>query len=287
MIDPAAAAYALLLGIVAAFNPCGFALLPAYISVLVTGTADARVPRLIAVRRAVTFGLAMTLGFIAVFVTFGLLFGLVSTSLQGSILPWLSWVTAALGVLVVALGVVVIIHGELRGPGLRFEGRAPRRAFVSQTIYGASFALASLSCTIGLFIAIVVQAVAATNPVSAVVPFLLYALGMGTSVVLVSILAALLGTGVIAVLRRHTLVIMRIGGVIMVLAGLGVLLFGLAEILPRFGIRVLDGVLTTTSQWQGAVAQAIQSWGTPVLIALVVIAVASVVVVLWRGRSRA
>ena len=91
----------------------------------------------------------------------------------------------------------------------------------------------------------------------------------------------------IAVLRRHTLVIMRIGGVIMVLAGLGVLLFGLAEILPRFGIRVLDGVLTTTSQWQGAVTQGIQSWGTPVLIALVVIAVASVVVVLWRGRARA
>jgi cytochrome c biogenesis protein CcdA len=286
MIDPATAAYALLLGIVAAFNPCGFALLPAYISVLVTGTADARVPRAVALRRAVTFGLAMTLGFITVFVTFGLLFGLVSRSLQGAILPWLSWVTVGLGVLVVVLGIVVIVHGELRGPGLRFEGRAPRRAFLSQTIYGASFAIASLSCTIGLFIAIVVQAVAATNPVSAVGPFLLYALGMGTSVVLVSILAALLGTGVVAILRRHTLAIMRVGGVIMVLAGLGVVLFGLSEILPRFGIRVLDGVLITTSQWQGAVAQAIQSWGTPVLIALVVIAVASVAAVLWRSRTR-
>jgi cytochrome c-type biogenesis protein len=131
-----------------------------------------------------------------------------------------------------------------------------------------------------------VQAVAATNPVSAVGPFLLYALGMGTSVVLVSILAALLGTGVIAILRRHTLAIMRVGGVIMVLAGFAVVLFGLSEILPRFGIRALDGVLTTTSQWQGAVAQAIQSWGTPVLIALVVVAVASVAIVLWRSRSR-
>lgn len=286
MIDPATAAYALLLGIVAAFNPCGFALLPAYISVLVTGTADARVPRAVAVRRAVSFGLAMTLGFLAVFVTFGLLFGLVSTALQGSILPVLSWVTVVLGVLVVILGIVVIVRGELSGPGLRFHGQAPRRALLSQVIYGASFALASLSCTIGLFLAIVVQAVAATDPVSAVTPFLLYALGMGTSIVLVSLVAALVGTGVIAVVRRNTLVIMRIGGVIMVLAGLGVVLFGLAEILPRFGIRALDGVLTATSQWQGTVAQAIQGWGTPVLIALVVIAVASVVVVFWRGRVR-
>jgi cytochrome c biogenesis protein CcdA len=286
MIDPATAAYALLLGIVAAFNPCGFALLPAYITVLITGTVDARVPRAIAVRKAVTFGLAMTLGFVGVFVAFGVLFGAVSSSLQGSILPGLSWVTVVLGILVVVLGVVVIVRGELRGPGLRFRGQAPRRAFLSQAIYGASFALASLSCTIGLFVAIVVQAVAAPEPVGALIPFVLYALGMGTSVVLVSVLAALLGMGVIAALRRRTMLIMRIGGVVMVLAGLGVMLFGLAEILPRFGVRALDGVLTTTSQWQGAVAQAIQSWGTPVLIGLVVAAVASVATVLWLSRSR-
>jgi cytochrome c biogenesis protein CcdA len=287
MIDAETAAYALLLGVVAAFNPCGFALLPAYLTVLVTGTADARLPRAVAFRRAVTFGLAMTLGFLVVFLTFGLIFGLVSLSIQGSVLPWFSWVTLVLGALIVALGIVLIVRGELRGPGLRFEGRAPRRAFLSQVVYGASFALASLSCTIGLFLAVVVRAVAAPDPVSAFAPFLLYALGMGTSVVLVSILAALFGTAAIAVVRRRTLVIMRVGGVVMVLAGLGVVLFGLAEILPRFGIRALDGILTSTSQWQGALAQSIQGWGTPVLIALVVTAVAIVAAVLWRTRRRA
>ena len=71
---------------------------------------------------------------------------------------------------------------------------------------------------------------------------------------------------------------------IMLLAGLGVLLFGLAESCRVSASGLLDDVLTTTSQWQGAVTQGLQSWGTPVLIALVVIAVASVVVVLWRGR---
>lgn len=286
MIDGATAAYALLLGVVAAFNPCGFALLPAYIGVLVTGTADARLPRAVALRRAVLFGLAMTLGFMVVFTAFGLLFGAVNASLQGVILPAVSWVTTGLGILVIWLGVTVIIRGELRGPGLRFEGRAPRTAFLSQAVYGATFALASLSCTIGLFLAIVTQALAAANPVSAIVPFVLYAVGMGTSIVLVSIAAALLGSGAAAALRRHTPVLMRAGGVLMVLAGLSVVLFGLAEILPRYGIRALDGVLTTTSQWQGAVTQAIQSWGTPVLVVLVAVAIASVAVVLWRGRAR-
>lgn len=284
MIDGATAAYALLLGVVAAFNPCGFALLPAYISVLVTGTADARLPRPVALRRAVTFGLAMTLGFMVVFTAFGLLFGAVNASLQSVILPAVSWVTTALGLLVLWLGVVVIVRGELRGPGLRFEGRAPRTAFLSQAVYGASFALASLSCTIGLFLVIVTQGLAATNPVGAVVPFLLYGAGMGTSIVLVSIAAALLGSGAASAFRRHTPLLMRVGGVFMVLAGLSVVLFGLAEILPRFGIRALDGVLTTTSQWQGSVTQAIGSWGTPVIIGLVVLAAASVAVVLWRTR---
>jgi len=285
MIDATAAAYALLLGVVAAFNPCGFALLPAYITVLVTGSADARVSRAVAIRRAVGFGLAMTLGFMAVFTGFGLLFGAVNVGLQGSILPYVSYVTTVLGALVIWLGFVLVRRGELSGPGLRMSGHAPRAAVWSQVAYGASFAVASLSCTIGLFLVVVTQALDASGPVGAVAPFVIYAAGMGTSVVLVSLAAALLGSGAASALRRRTPVLMRIGGVLMILAGTYVVIFGLAEILPRHGVHTLDAVLTTTGRWQGNVTLAIQSWGTPVLIALLVLTVAVVAGVFAR-RSR-
>ncbi len=286
MIDATFAAYALLLGVVAAFNPCGFALLPAYITVIVTGSASAEVTRAVAIRRAVGFGLAMTVGFMAIFTGFGLLFGAVSLSLQGSILPYVSYVTTVLGGLVIWLGIVLLVRGELSGPGLRMTGHAPRSTFWSQVAYGASFAVASLSCTIGLFLVVVTQALDASGPVGAVAPFVIYAAGMGTSVVLVSLAAALLGSGAASALRRHTPALMRAGGVLMVLAGFYIVVFGLAEILPRHGIHRLDAVLTTTSRWQGQVAQAISSWGTPVLIALVVLATGVIAVVLARRSPR-
>ncbi len=92
MID-APLALAFSAGLVAAFNPCGFALLPAYLTVIVTGSAgavgrdDAAVPRAIALRRALGFAVAMTLGFVAVFTAFGLLFAGVSLGLQATVLP--------------------------------------------------------------------------------------------------------------------------------------------------------------------------------------------------------
>jgi len=286
MLDPTAAAYALLLGMVAAFNPCGFALLPAYITVLVTGSADADVPRVVAVRRALSFGLAMTVGFMAIFTAFGLLFGAVNLGLQGSILPYVSYVTIVLGALLVWLGIVMLRGGELKGPGLRIQGSAPRTTFWSQTLYGVGYALASLTCTIGLFLAVVTQALRATNPVGAVAPFLIYAAGMGTSILVVSLLAALAGSSVASTLRAKTPVLMRIGGGLMVLAGLYVVVFGLAEVLPRYGIDALTPVLTTTTRWQSSVVTGIQSWETSILVAAVAVVAVIVVAVFVRARTR-
>ncbi|PKQ27273.1 MAG: cytochrome C biogenesis protein [Actinobacteria bacterium HGW-Actinobacteria-4] len=287
MFDPTAAAYALLLGMVAAFNPCGFALLPAYITVIVTGSADESVSRSMAVRRALLFGLAMTLGFMAVFTGFGLLFGAVNLGLQGSILPYVSYVTVALGALLVWLGMVLVRGGELKGPGLRLNSAAPRKTFWSQTIYGVSFAVASLTCTIGLFLAVVTQALAATNPLGAVAPFVVYGVGMGTSIIVVSLLAALAGAGVASALRNKTPVIMRVGGGLMIVAGLYVIVFGLAEVLPQYGIFTLNPVLLATAEWQAAVVNSISGLSTAVLVAVVAVTLAVVVTVFLRGRYRA
>lgn len=282
MLDSAAAAYALLLGMVAAFNPCGFALLPAYIAVIVTGSADSPYSRSIALRRAVGFGLAMTLGFMAVFTALGLLFGAVSLSLQGAILPYVSYATIAIGVALAWLGVVMALTGELRAPGLRVQLKVPKATFWSQVGYGASFAVASLSCTIGLFLAVVSQALLASNPVGAVLPFVIYGVGMAASVVAVSLLAALAGSTVATALRTNTGLVMRVGGVLMVLAGLYVLGFGLAEVLLQSGIEALDPLLLATTRWQGWLVETIQSWGTLVLVGIV----AAVAVVVIRLHLR-
>ena len=57
-------------GLVAALNPCGFAMLPAYLALVVGGEGTGR---LTALGRALAATAAMAAGFVAVFTTFGLL----------------------------------------------------------------------------------------------------------------------------------------------------------------------------------------------------------------------
>src|SRR5690606_21899112 len=151
-ISAAAASTALLAGVLAAFNPCGFALLPAYITVIVTGSAEEGVTRTAALRRAVGFGLAMTLGFVAVFLAFGALFAGTRAGLRGSVLRSVSWITLVIGPALIVLGVPLMRGGEINVPGLKLKGPAPTKAFGTQVLYGAGFAIASLSCTIGPFL---------------------------------------------------------------------------------------------------------------------------------------
>lgn len=288
MIDPTAAAFALLLGAVAAFNPCGFALLPAYITVIVTGSADESLTRPQALRRAVVFGLAMTAGFVAVFTGFGLLFGAVNVALQGAVLPYLPYVTVTLGVVLIGFGVAMALGHEV--PGLRvrpMSGKAPRADAWSQVLYGVSFALASLSCTIAPFFAVVTQSLDASGPVGAIAPFVIYGAGMGTSVLLVSLAAAFAGAAVGRALRDRTGLILRIGGVVMVLAGVWVIAYGLAELLPSYGVRALDEVLFSSSRLQGSISSAITDWGTPVLVTVLSLVVAAVVLVFALARREA
>jgi cytochrome c-type biogenesis protein len=78
-------------GILAAVNPCGFALLPAYLSLLVVGDREqaSETNRLTAVIRALALTGAMALGFVGVFGTFGLLTAPVADFAARN-LPWLS-----------------------------------------------------------------------------------------------------------------------------------------------------------------------------------------------------
>src|SRR5436190_17497209 len=92
-------ALALTAGMLAAVNPCGFALLPAYLSLLVLG--DDSPTRTAAVGRALAATAAMTLGFAAVFGVFGLAVAPVASQVQ----QHLPWFTIVFGLLLAGGGV--------------------------------------------------------------------------------------------------------------------------------------------------------------------------------------
>lgn len=227
---------ALTAGMLAAANPCGFAMLPAYLSVLV-GDAEETESRVGGVLRALSSTAAMTVGFVVVFGTFGLAMAPAASWLQ----PRLPWLTLALGVVLVILGGWVAAGRPL--PAVRGGARAPKLtgSVTSMVLFGVAYALASLSCTIAPFLAIVVSSLRAGSTVDGLVLFVAYAVGMGLVVGVTALAVALVRTSLIRGLRRAATAISRASGVLLALAGAYVAYYGWYEIRVAADLRNAGG----------------------------------------------
>ncbi|MGI9603727.1 MAG: cytochrome c biogenesis CcdA family protein, partial [Acidimicrobiales bacterium] len=139
------------LGLVAAFNPCGFAMLPTYLAYFI-GLEDETDDQSVAgnVMRGLMVGGVMTLGFVAVFGTFGFATShLVSRSL---ISEWLPWFTIIVGILMVPLGIAMLFGFELNLRMPRMNKGTGSRQLRSVFAFGVSYAVVSLGCTAPLFL---------------------------------------------------------------------------------------------------------------------------------------
>lgn len=122
------------------------------LSLLIAADTDADTGRLRALARAGALTAAMTFGFVAVFGAFGLLAAPAADALARR-MPWLS---IGIGFVLVVLGECLLAGRNLSSfvPGLR-RGPAVIRRFGPMVLFGMAFAVASLGCTIGPFLAVV------------------------------------------------------------------------------------------------------------------------------------
>jgi cytochrome c-type biogenesis protein len=207
-------ALAVAAGMLAAVNPCGFALLPAYLSLLVLG--DTSPSRAVALGRALVASAAMTVGFVAVFG----LFGLVLAPVAGQLQRHLPWFTVGLGLLLAALGVLLLAGRQLPAlaPRLR-RGPRVRRAWPSMVAFGAAYALASLSCTVGPFLAIVVASARAGTAWAGIGLFVAYAAGMGLVIGAAAVAVAVARSSLLGRARRLGPAVSRLGGGLLLAVG--------------------------------------------------------------------
>ncbi len=285
-MDPALLTLAVVAGAVAAFNPCGFALLPAYLALLVAAPGDAgAATQLAAIGRAGRFTSGMTTGFVAVFGMFGLLVAPFAVSVQ----RYLPVGTVVIGAALIALGLWLLAGRSLVLPLLTRRGRAPGTTWSSYVGYGATFALASLSCTAAPFLAVTAGAVGAGRWTTVVSAYLAYAAGMGAVVGVLAVASATASSGLSAGLRRTAPFIGRASGGLLVLAGAYAAWYGWFELRVLAGAAADDPVVDAAIRAQSALARAVAGLGAPVLggLALAVLALVVTAAVLQRRRSRA
>lgn len=271
-------------GLVAALNPCGFAMLPAYLLLVVRGPRSGQRRPLVPLGRALAATLGMALGFLTVFGSFGAL----TISAAGTVQRYLPYGTVVIGIALVALGVWLLSGRDLMALTPRPLGPrwAPTVRLGSMYSYGVSYAIASLSCTIGPFLA-VTAAGCKGSVVTGVSVYLAYVAGLTLVVGVLAVAAASASSALADGLRRVLPLVNRFGGALLVLVGLYVGYYGVYE-LRLFGGNASprDAVIISAARPQGALAGWVhQHGGVPWAVALFAL-VSGAVAAAWYRRVR-
>ncbi len=207
--------YAFAAGMVASVNPCGVLMLSSYAFYQMRDQgAGASVTR--RALRGVTIATVVTAGFVVIFAVAG---GVITAGGQWLVRVF-PYAGLAIGVGMVGLGVWLLATrrtlGILAGKRVAVD---PQRNLGNAFLFGVTYAIASLSCTLPIFLVVVGSALASEGVWYSFGQFIGYALGMGAIIYVVTVGAALFRRALARWLRLLTPYIHRLSAMFLVGAG--------------------------------------------------------------------
>jgi cytochrome c biogenesis protein CcdA len=259
-------------GLVATVNPCGFAMLPAYLSYFL-GTSDQR-SGLAGVRRALAVSAWMALGFLLVFGTAGVLLTLGVRAIV-EFIPWLA--------VVVGVGLVVLGIRTYRGHYLAVpfgSGRVDRSSVLR---FGVSYAVASLSCTLPIFLSLVAGTFARATVFEGISAFVVYSLGMSLVITAITVTMAFGQDQIVRLVRNSARYVSKVSGVVLAGAGLFIVWYWVT-VLSSGSLALADN---GPVRWVDALSSSITSFVSdrPLVVAGGLLAAVAGVVLALRARE--
>jgi cytochrome c-type biogenesis protein len=239
-------------GMLATVNPCGFPLLPAYLSYFLGIDARGETSTRASVGRSLAVGGAVAAGFLTVF----LAAGLALSHLQASVYRWAPWLTIVVGAGLFVLGIAMLRGFQLMVnlPKLGKGGRS--RTAGSMFVFGISYAVASISCTLPTFMSAVAGTFRRENLASSTVTFLAYAGGMTLVLLALTVSMGLARRSLLQHMRRAMPYVSRAAGALLVVAGAYFAYYGWYELRVQGGdlsgsplVRRVTGWSDSISNW--------------------------------------
>lgn len=269
-------------GMLATVNPCGFAMLPAYLGYflgLEGGDRDVRA----SVSRSLGVGLSVSAGFLLVFS----IVGVATYHLSASVDRWTPNATIVIGIGLAVLGVAMLRGYEpiVRLPKLNRGGRT--RDGRSMFVFGISYAIASISCAFPLFTGAVVGAFRREDALTSLVVFVAYSLGMTLVLLSLTVSLGMARQGLVRRLRRALPFVTRASGVLLVVAGAYLAHYGWYERRVLAG-DVGDGsrVVDRVTDWSSSISSWVDDVGPKTLGLLLALGLASVLTATFGFRAR-
>jgi cytochrome c biogenesis protein CcdA len=276
--------YYLTIGMVATVNPCGFAMLPAYLAYFLglEGSHDdepqATVPQ------AMRVAAAVAAGFLAVFAVAGAAVELTSLPVNETT----AWVSIVIGIGLFVLGAAMLLGFELtlRLPRLDRGGR--QRTLGSMFVFGVSYAIASVGCTLPVFMIAVVGTFRSESVASGLAVFGLYGLGMTLVLLALTVGIALARTSMVRFLRGAMPYVGRVSGGLVALAGAYVTYYGWLEVrLGADGAVSGSNVSRTVTGWSDSVSTWVESVGAGRIAVVLAILLTGVLLAVRAARTPA
>ena len=211
-------------GLVAAFNPCGFAMLPAYLSYFMGLESEDETNAARNIFRALIVGLTLTAGFMVFFGAIGLLASTVVS--RSAIESRIAWATLVFGILMIPLGIAMVAGFEPKLTLPRMSRGGDSRQLPSIFMFGVSYAVVSLGCTAPVFFGTVVGSFTSRSVAEGTLVFVAYGAGMGLVVMILTLAMALARNEVAVFYRRFLPYVNSVSGAFLVLAGLFLVFYG-------------------------------------------------------------
>lgn len=205
-------------GMVASVNPCGFLMLPTYISYHLGTQEEGYYEQPVAKRglHALGLGLVATAGFLVILAVVGIVIAAGGQWLI-RVFPYAG---VAIGAAMVGLGLWLLI--TRRTLGIMAASRVtvtPQRNLRNVFLFGIAYATGSLSCTLPIFLVVVGSSLGSQGWLASFVQFIGYGLGMGAILIAVTVGAALFRGAVAKGLRITMPYVHRVSALFLAGAG--------------------------------------------------------------------
>ena len=250
-------------GLVATVNPCGFPMLPAYLSYFI-GLDDDQADGGSRVPRALVAAGAVSMGFLAVFVVLGVPIN-AGVSWIYRAMPWF---TLVVGAALFVLGAAMLAGRKLTFTLPRFQRGGESRRFGSMVLFGVSYAVASLSCTLPVFLIVVAGTTERVNAASGLLAFVAYGVGMSLVLMVLSLALALARESMVRRLRQALRYADRAAGVLLVLVGAYLVFYGVYAMDP---VNSASSPVGVVGSWSSAASAWLSEGGTGLGLVLAVL----------------
>jgi cytochrome c-type biogenesis protein len=276
--------FALLAGGLSTVNPCGFALLPAYLSLYV-GAPERVLPRApTRIVQGLLVGIVVSAGLLTVFTVVGvpIIYG------AAQITRVIRWFGLAVGIALALIGAVLLVGGHISIPVANPVKVRPDRRLRTMFLFGMGYGIASLGCTLPVFLATVGASLATRGAPEALAVLAAYGVGTAMVIVALSLMAAFMRRGLARVLTRIVPYMNRVAGTLLLISGAYLSYYWARVALGSAATLSDDPLIGAVERFVAVVQRTASSGGgrTFVLIALAIVA-AGVLAAVWRRSEKA